>query len=65
MDKAQNVGCHTISGVTRKMVEFLKLENPASYTSHGLRRSSAWMLVEDGGDLLTLKRHGECGDCPQ
>lgn len=55
---AQHVGCHTISGVPKIVAEYLKLENPREYTGHGLRRSSASMLVESGGDLLTLKRHG-------
>lgn len=55
---AQHVGCHTISSVTRRIAEYLKLKNPEQYTGHGLRRSSATMFVEGGGDLLTLKRHG-------
>jgi len=55
---AQNVGIHTISGVPRLVARYLNLENPDCYTGHSLRRSSATMLVEGGGDLLTLKRHG-------
>ena len=54
----QHVGQHTISGVTRQIAEYLKLEKPEEYTRHGLRRSSASMLVEGAADLLTLKRHG-------
>ncbi|XP_031337109.1 uncharacterized protein LOC116166313 [Photinus pyralis] len=54
----QNVGCHTISGTTRQIAEYLNLKNLTEYTGHGLRRSSASMLVEGGADLLTLKRHG-------
>lgn len=50
---------YNISGVTRKLAEFLKLKNPALYIGHGLRRSLAAKLVKGGGDLLTLKRHGE------
>lgn len=55
---SQNVGCHSISTVPKKGATFLSLKNPESYTGHSLRRSSASMLVEGGGDLLTLKRHG-------
>jgi integrase len=55
---AQHVGCHTISGIPKLVAKYLKLKNPEEYTGHGLRRSSATMLVESGGDLLTLKRHG-------
>lgn len=55
---AQHAGCHTISGTTKHIAEYLNLDNPEEYTGHGLRRSSASMLVEGGGDLLTLKRHG-------
>lgn len=47
---AQHVGAHTITGVPRKVVEYLKLEHPETYTTS--------MLVEGGADLLTLKRHG-------
>jgi hypothetical protein len=28
------------------------------YTGHSLRRTSATLLVDEGGDLTTLKRHG-------
>lgn len=55
---AQHVGCHTISGTTKQIAEYLNLKNPEEYTGHGLRRSSASMLVEGGANLLTLKRHG-------
>jgi len=55
---AQHVGCHTISAVPKLIAKYLKLENPKNCTGHGLRRSSATMLVESGADLLTLKRHG-------
>lgn len=55
---AQNFGKNSIAAVPMKVAEFLRLENPKSYTGHALRRTSASMLVEGGGDLLTLKRHG-------
>jgi integrase len=55
---SQNVGKNTIACVPKNVAKFLGLENPERYTGHALRRSSASMLVEGGGDLLTLKRHG-------
>lgn len=54
----QFVGIHRIGGVPKKIAEFLKLENPECYTGHCFRRSSASMLAENGGDLLTLKKFG-------
>uniref|UniRef100_A0A1B6KE83 Tyr recombinase domain-containing protein n=1 Tax=Graphocephala atropunctata TaxID=36148 RepID=A0A1B6KE83_9HEMI len=55
---AQNVGANSIAAVPCKVAKYLGLENPEQYTGHALRRTSASMLVEGGGDLLTLKRHG-------
>ncbi|KAJ3662712.1 hypothetical protein Zmor_007046 [Zophobas morio] len=40
-----------------KIATFLKLENPAKYTGHSFRRSSATLLVNAGGDITSLKRH--------
>lgn len=54
---AQHAGCQTISGRTIIIAEYLNLENPDDYTGHSLRRFSTPLLVEGGGDLLTLKRH--------
>lgn len=55
---AQNVGANSIAAVPCKVAKYLGLENPEQYTGHALRRTSGSMLVEGGGDLLTLKRHG-------
>lgn len=55
---SQNVGYHTISSVAKKVAEYSKLEDPERYTGHSIRRTSATMLLEGGGDLLSLKRHG-------
>lgn len=54
----QNIGHNTISKVPQTIAKFLKLNNPETYTGHTFRRSSATILAEGGGDLLTLKRHG-------
>lgn len=54
----QIVGIHTIGSVPQKIAKFLNLENPERYTGHSFRRSSATMLAENGGDLLSLKELG-------
>ncbi|KAJ3653491.1 hypothetical protein Zmor_012740 [Zophobas morio] len=48
----------TFGKIPRKIATFLKLENPAKYTGHSFRRSSATLLVNAGGDITSLKRHG-------
>lgn len=52
------VGIHTISAVSQEIAKFLKLDNWKEYTGHALRRTSATLLVDGGGDLSCLKRHG-------
>lgn len=54
----QNVGVNTIAKIPSEVAVFLKLSDPHTYTGHCYRRSSATLLVEAGGDLLQLKRHG-------
>lgn len=54
----QVVGINKIGSVPKQIAQYLKLENPSAYTSHCLRRTSATFLVNAGGDLLALKRHG-------
>lgn len=41
-----------------KIATFLQLEHPNNFTGHCFRRSSATLLVNRDGDLLSLKRHG-------
>lgn len=55
---SQVVGINTIGKIPRQIAAYLKLENPETYTGHCFRRSSATLLADAGGDLLTLKRHG-------
>ena len=54
----QVVGINKIGKVPFEVAKYLKLPNAEEYTGHSLRRSSATLLVEAGGDLLTLKKHG-------
>jgi hypothetical protein len=37
---------------------FLQLPDASSYTGHSMRRSSATLLANAGGDLMAIKRHG-------
>jgi integrase len=53
-----NVGQHTIGGVPKKIATYLGLQEPELYTGHSFRRSAATMVVDAGGDILTLKRAG-------
>jgi Phage integrase family. len=52
------MGIHKISKVPKDVASFLRLPNPHEYTGHCLRRTSATILVDNGGDITTLKRHG-------
>lgn len=54
----QVVGINKFGGMAKQVALFLQLPNPEQYTGHCFRRTSATLLVDAGGDLLTLKRHG-------
>lgn len=54
----QVVGLHSVGKAPSKIASYLKLENPGEFTGHCFRRSSATLLVEGGGDIINLKRHG-------
>ncbi|KAJ8914002.1 hypothetical protein NQ315_012025 [Exocentrus adspersus] len=54
----QHVGINTISKTFSKVASFLGLPDPESFTRHGMRRSSATLLANAGGDITTVKRHG-------
>lgn len=51
-------GKNYFSTLPRKIAEFLKLDNPKSYTGHAFRRSGATAAVDNGIDMLNLKRLG-------
>lgn len=42
----------------KEVAKYLNLQNPEQYTGHCYRRTSATMLVNAGGDITSLKRHG-------
>lgn len=52
------MGIHKIGSVAKDVALYLKIPNWKEYTGHCLRRTSATMLVDSGGDITTLKRHG-------
>ena len=55
----QAVGKNTLSKFLKPISAFLQLPDSALYTGHCFRRFSASFLVDGGGDLPTLKNHGE------
>lgn len=55
---SQRIGINKFTKMGRQIAEFLKLPNPEKYSGHSFRRSSATLLVDAGGDITTLKRHG-------
>ena len=54
----QPIRRHKISMMPTKIADFLHLPNSQSFTGHAFRRTSATLLVNGGGDILDLKRHG-------
>jgi integrase len=54
----QVVGKNTLSKTPMIIAQYLKLPNPNLYTGHALRRTSATLLVNAGGSMTQLKRHG-------
>jgi integrase len=54
----QPVRVNTIGGIPKKIATALGLSEPANYTGHCFRRSSASLLADAGADMHTLKRHG-------
>ena len=54
----QNVGINKFGNMGKQIATYLNLPDPQSYTGHCFRRSSATMLVDAGGDITSLKRHG-------
>lgn len=54
----QKIGINKFGAMGKEVAKYLKLQNPELYTGHCFRRSSATLLVDAGGDITTLKRHG-------
>lgn len=54
----QPIGINTMGQVPKTVATYLHLPDPKLYTGHSFRRTSATLLVDGGGDLNDLKRHG-------
>lgn len=54
----QDICIDKIGRVPSDVAKFLKLPYPEQYTGHCFRRSSVFLQVETGADLLTFKLHG-------
>ncbi|KAI4467043.1 integrase-like catalytic domain superfamily [Holotrichia oblita] len=54
----QNMGHNTISTSAIKIATYLKLPDANNYTGHSFKRTSATILADNGGDILSFKRHG-------
>lgn len=55
---SQRIGINKFTAMGREIANFLRLPNPEKYSGHSFRRSSATLLVDAGGDITALKRHG-------
>lgn len=55
---SQRIGINKFTSMARQIATFLHLPNPEKYSGHSFRRSSATILVDAGGDITALKRHG-------
>lgn len=54
----QRISINKFTVMGKQIATFLKLPNPENYSGHNFRRSSATLLVDAGGDITALKRHG-------
>ncbi|KAJ8687807.1 hypothetical protein QAD02_023601 [Eretmocerus hayati] len=54
----QAVGINKMGGVPRRIATYLQSPDPQRYTGHSFRHSSATFLVDAGGSMEDLKRHG-------
>lgn len=54
----QNIGINKFGDMGKQIAKYLNLSDPHLYTGHCFRRTSATILVDAGGDITTLKRHG-------
>lgn len=53
----QPIGRNKFLGIPKSIAVYLNLAEPQLYTGHSFRRTSATLLADAGGDILTLKRH--------
>ena len=53
------MGKGKIGKIPFDVAQFLNLPNPRRYTGHAFRGTSATLLVDEGAEVLALKRHGD------
>jgi integrase len=51
-------GINNIGKIPKKIAQFLKLDNPKTYSGHAFRRTSATIAADNGIDMINLKRLG-------
>ena len=54
----QPIGINTMGQIPKQIATWSSLPGPQLYTGHSFRRTSSTLLVNGGGDLTNLKRHG-------
>jgi integrase len=54
----QVYGINNIGKIPKLIAQFLKLDNPKSYTGHAFRRTGATLAADKGIDMINLKRLG-------
>lgn len=54
----QPIGINTIAKIPSIIAKYLAKPEPHNFTGHCFRRTSATLLVNEGGDLIQLKKHG-------
>lgn len=57
----QNVGINKFGNMGKGIATYLNLSNPNLYTGHCFRRSSETILDDVGGNITSIKCHGDNG----
>ena len=53
----QNLGRSFFNNLCKSVAKFLNLDEWESYTSHGIRRTSATWVADSGATKVEMKRH--------
>lgn len=56
----QHIGINKFGSMCKQIATYLQLPDANLYTGHCLRRTSGNVLVDGGGDIITLNRSGRC-----
>ena len=54
----QPIGINTMRKIPKQIASWMSLPDPQLYTGHSFRRTLAILLIDGGGDLTDMKRHG-------